>query len=610
MTQGGREEQTLQEGCGSMQQSSRDTSPSMQNASGSASDNDTGERPVREKFKKASLVSMSGKSSQATLEQPLQETRLHGAKTTTPVAASEVEPTGTGRSRGRPIKKRSLDDLDSTGKFHATLPEVAASHTNGHARKRSRDVRAGVPLRVDDKMSVTSPLDEKDRESAGVSDLNFVNRHVPLESDMAKPEMMETIAPIEEQAEGNANGNPIIKPLEGGAEPEGEAPTAMQSADAPQEKREGAASPTKKRSRDQLDTELDREQKIAATEELRAQRLSSELDRSQVTAYGEEITQTLETSDPNRGASKSVFGNAAAPLSRASSSSLALAPQITSQSAFAASGFAALANSSTSPFGTIGDVPAKNMCFHYTPVIHDNVSVPNHVASTTLDLPSVRDPSFSSNSKACAPDTGKVNPLPFAVAKSAKSSVFGGTISGGGFGGSSGSQHKLINFAAPRGDANLRGSNNSVRPIGLPEQHHEDDRNIDNQDVEAENVSKDDKSDEVDERFQHQDVETGEDGEESLFAARASLYSFRGTWKESGKGIFKFNVAANSPEVLQGSARTGRFIMRAHQTFRVLLNAPVFKGMKIGDSKGNEPSGKSFAFAVVEDGKPTPHMVK
>ena len=50
--------------------------------------------------------------------------------------------------------------------------------------------------------------------------------------------------------------------------------------------------------------------------------------------------------------------------------------------------------------------------------------------------------------------------------------------------------------------------------------------------------------------------------------------------------------------------------MRAHQTYRVLLNAPVFKGMVIGDGKGNEPTGKSFAFGVIEEGKLIPHMVK
>ena len=50
--------------------------------------------------------------------------------------------------------------------------------------------------------------------------------------------------------------------------------------------------------------------------------------------------------------------------------------------------------------------------------------------------------------------------------------------------------------------------------------------------------------------------------------------------------------------------------MRAHQTFRLLLNAPILKEMKFGDSRGNEPAGKSFSFAVIEDGKLTPYMVK
>lgn len=51
--------------------------------------------------------------------------------------------------------------------------------------------------------------------------------------------------------------------------------------------------------------------------------------------------------------------------------------------------------------------------------------------------------------------------------------------------------------------------------------------------------------------------------------------------------------------------------MRAHQTYRVLLNVPVYKQMKVGDGKGEEPSGKSFAFAAIEkDGKLCPYMIK
>ena len=50
--------------------------------------------------------------------------------------------------------------------------------------------------------------------------------------------------------------------------------------------------------------------------------------------------------------------------------------------------------------------------------------------------------------------------------------------------------------------------------------------------------------------------------------------------------------------------------MRAHQTFRVLLNQPIFKQMAVGDSKGREPGGKNISFAVVDDGKPIPHLLK
>ena len=32
--------------------------------------------------------------------------------------------------------------------------------------------------------------------------------------------------------------------------------------------------------------------------------------------------------------------------------------------------------------------------------------------------------------------------------------------------------------------------------------------------------------------------------------------------------------------------------------------------MVIGEGKGNEPTGKSFAFGVIEEGKLIPHMVK
>lgn len=50
--------------------------------------------------------------------------------------------------------------------------------------------------------------------------------------------------------------------------------------------------------------------------------------------------------------------------------------------------------------------------------------------------------------------------------------------------------------------------------------------------------------------------------------------------------------------------------MRASQTFRVLLNAPVLKKMTVGDSRGKEPNGKFFSFGVVEDGILVPYLLK
>ena len=105
-------------------------------------------------------------------------------------------------------------------------------------------------------------------------------------------------------------------------------------------------------------------------------------------------------------------------------------------------------------------------------------------------------------------------------------------------------------------------------------------------------------------------VDTGEEGEDPVFTCgRAKLYGWEGKWKERGTGVLKFNVSTSFQEGSDRPQKKARFIMRAHQTFRVLLNSPVFKGMKIGDLKGNEPAKKQVSIAVIEDGKPTPYLI-
>lgn len=102
-------------------------------------------------------------------------------------------------------------------------------------------------------------------------------------------------------------------------------------------------------------------------------------------------------------------------------------------------------------------------------------------------------------------------------------------------------------------------------------------------------------------------VETGEEGELTVFSCKAKLYHFTGKeWKERGIGTFKLNVTEAENE----SRKTARLIMRTVGVFRVVLNTPVFKGMKIGDNAGREPTGKMINLAGVEKGKPVPLMLK
>lgn len=110
-------------------------------------------------------------------------------------------------------------------------------------------------------------------------------------------------------------------------------------------------------------------------------------------------------------------------------------------------------------------------------------------------------------------------------------------------------------------------------------------------------------------------VDTGEEGEDSIFSSnRAKLYGWEGgAWKERGAGTFRFNVSTSESEDTADPPKKARFIMRAHQTYRILLNAPVFKQMLIGDpaKKGEKPTGKTLSIPVVmDDGKPMPYLIR
>ena len=111
----------------------------MANVSAATSETDLGERPIREKLKKASITPLP---KYGTVEYDLATSSDHEEDT--------QREGGDGHDmEGMPThsKKRSFDDLNA-GKEDEAVNE--AGTRLGHARKRSRDVEGGESLRMDE----------------------------------------------------------------------------------------------------------------------------------------------------------------------------------------------------------------------------------------------------------------------------------------------------------------------------------------------------------------------------------------------------------------------------------------------------------------------------
>lgn len=92
-------------------------------------------------------------------------------------------------------------------------------------------------------------------------------------------------------------------------------------------------------------------------------------------------------------------------------------------------------------------------------------------------------------------------------------------------------------------------------------------------------------------------IDSGEEGEEEMFRSRAKLYVLEGKdsnarWKERGVGALKINKNKES-----GCAR---LLMRTEATLRVVLNAALFKSIKV--VKATERSVRLQLFDISEGG--------
>ena len=253
----------------------------------SVSDNDTSEKPVREKLKKTSLASMSGHivgiqeiASEANEEifaqddahrdsSPEQDSNKRGAE-----------------SRGRPMKERSFDDLDTpeAQSIGAEREQVAQPKYNGHLRKRSRDVRAGEISEENRRpLLVRTPVREEAEDTANGFETSEACINGSRSTIEGKSPPLETRLQVEMDQDNQVMKSiEPVQPIPGEVQKDQGLGTRKVTAD--QEMRDLASVPQKKRSRDQFDTEADREQKILATEEARAHRRSDELERGEFSA--------------------------------------------------------------------------------------------------------------------------------------------------------------------------------------------------------------------------------------------------------------------------------------------------------------------------------------
>ncbi|KAI9774613.1 MAG: hypothetical protein M1840_002862 [Geoglossum simile] len=648
--------------------SATDSPTSMKDGSPSDSDGGGGdERPVREKLREANLGTLHraasdegiGTDEDAVMGSQTTPSETENAPTADEQVLSDAEESSIAPvPRGRPMRKRSFDDIDVDDVDEDMKPEDANENktrqgweTGTHARKRSRDVSTGSGSKehdgeqsVESEVHVHEGLEErndgpypsgfsktKSTLNAGVRTPTEVMDEGKDAEPVLSPRRLERKRSrdqfdrdLEKEELGQAQSRETD---EGGVGGEAEPDVTARSAS-----RISRDEPEKKRHRD---TSQEAKSKVEEESEIKIPPTSGFANTSAVSPFG-----TLA------GKSPSAFGSSAA--------------------TFASSAFGALSGSSISPFGTLGTSPPSSSPFG----------------------PSGANKGAGASGFGALLSAGKPGSLP---SSNFGGAPFGMTSSGfgalgGGFGGSTGAN--LKDFSSNGSSAILGLKEKPPRPFGAPEDESEEseDEATDDEANEGDRKGgKDGKRTDVDvekgfhprggmhfvswiatlsrpetppslrkhfsDEFSAFIVETGEEHETTLFSCRAKLFSFDGgerAWKERGIGTFKLNAtvietdneydqwsrssggsegeeadipttkkntentvnAGPAQEARNTERRNARLLMRADGVLRVILNVLIFKGMVAGDGKGNLPTGRVVNLTVVEEGKPVPLLIK
>ena len=225
--------------------------PSLKSNKDHATDNEASEGPVREKLKKTSIASIPREAGSPVVDEVSQSeaspTIAEVLESSEPATTESLEREAI--DRGRPIKKRSFDDLGIDKAIQSDYNDQDVASALERERKRSKDVHAS--------RAPQSSLQE-----------DFVAPHqLPKQANEAWKLNENDRNSTTEQASKEAGRDPI--------------PPIVDTDLADEDMQQSTFSPRKKRSRDQMDADTHREQKIPATEEAKAYRGSEEHERDE-----------------------------------------------------------------------------------------------------------------------------------------------------------------------------------------------------------------------------------------------------------------------------------------------------------------------------------------
>jgi Ran-binding protein 3 len=544
---------------------------------GSGSDNDSGEKPVREKLQKATIAA----------EKSSAETEVKGAVSATSTDQSEESEQTVESSvgpAGRLEKKRSHEDMEEGA--------AEEDNTTQHARKRSRDGRAEIadPAAVKRRVAENGSGDKAESASkAQLDDAELKNEQVSTSA--STDETTTDAKPLEEK---HHVGGEIAQPelAKGASLKRPGTPETKLEADS-EAAIKSITSPKSKRSRHDESLITDKGMNGDAA---KAQSTADE-DPGKIDSAKDAASDPISAKDTSAASAlptKSGFGNAssASPFGALAGNNTSAESKASSSNSFQQSGFASLAGKPLSGFGSLG--------------------------ATSGGLSS-----FASGATGTkASDTEHAKPLStfggalgqksaFGAASAGGGSVFGSGTSKGGFGSGFGgtgfgslasASGGLSSFASGKPAATSASKAKPAKPFGAPADDDDEDDDNDNDDEDESDVKEGLSADpeEADPRFFAQEAVTGEEEETTEFNNRAKLYFFglhEGVkqWRERGSGVLRLNVKKSSDDAPDAPPQA-RLIMRADGSHRVVLNTIVKKELKFGDPKGGPPQGGSLLF--------------